>query len=269
MRRRDRRLRGGLHPVPGAGGGPARAVAGDSAGDPVTAPFALVNLSHVHDPATTPLYPGDPPFHTETVATIAADGYFLRYIHQAEHTGTHWGAPIHFDPAGLAADRLDPEDLLLPAVKLDVREKCRDNREYAVTVGDIEDWERDHGPIRAGTAIVAWTGWDAKWGTPDFLGIGESAGRQPGFAPEAVRWLLATGRLGTRGALGIDTFGPDVGGDDTYAVSRLLYGEHRISLECLANLADLPVIGAFVLVGGPLYRGGSGGPATVFGLVPR
>lgn len=131
----------------------------------MTAPFArIVSLSHVHDPATTPLYPGDPAFTAETVATIERDGYFLRQVHQAEHTGTHWGAPIHFDPAGAAADELDPEDLLLPAVRLDVREKCSGNRDYAVTVADLRDWEQRHGAIPPGAAVIAWTGWETPCG---------------------------------------------------------------------------------------------------------
>ncbi|MFI5779996.1 cyclase family protein [Nocardia sp. NPDC051570] len=228
----------------------------------------VVNLSHVHDPATTPLYPGDPAFVVETVAEIDRDGYYLRYIRQGEHTGTHWGAPRHFDPEGLAADELDPADLLLPAVRVDMRERCSGNRDYAITVDDLRDWERAHGRIPDQAAIVAWTGWDALWGTPEFLGTGECAGHQPGFAPETVRWLLGTGRLGRRGALGIDTFGPDLGTDAEYRVSRLLYREHRISLECLADLAALPPVGAWVLVGGPIYRGGSGGPAGVLALIP-
>ncbi|MFC9892896.1 cyclase family protein [Nocardia sp. NPDC127579] len=229
----------------------------------MTSPFGRpISLSHVHDPATTPLFPGDPEFRVDTVATVATDGYYLRTVRHGEHTGTHWGAPIHFHADGLAADQLDLEDLLLPAVKLDVREPCAADRDYAITVDDVRRWEARHGRIASGSAIIAWTGWDALWGTPEF------AGSQPGFAVETVRWLLRTGRLGHRGALGIDTFGPDLGADDSYAVSKLLYGAHRISLECLANLAELPATGAWVLVGGPLYRGGSGSPATIFAFVP-
>ncbi|MGV9822901.1 cyclase family protein [Nocardia xishanensis] len=232
-------------------------------------PFGrLVSLSHVHDPATTPIFPGDPEFRAEVVATVADDGYYLRYIQQGEHTGTHWGAPIHFHVDGLAADELEPADLLLPAVRIDVREQCATNRDYAVTVDDLRRWEARHGRIPDGAAVIAWTGWDAKWGGPEFVGAGESAGRQPGFAVETVEWLLSTGRLGRRGALGIDTFGPDLGADDSYTVSKLLYRERRISLECLANLVELPPTGAWILVGGPLYRGGSGSPATIFALLP-
>ncbi|MBF6214596.1 cyclase family protein [Nocardia puris] len=226
-------------------------------------PFGrVISLSHVHDPATTPIFPGDPEFRAEVVATIDDDGYYLRYVHQGEHTGTHWGAPIHFRADGLAAHELDPEDLVLPAVKVDVREQCAAAPGYLVTVDDLRAWEALHGRIPDGSAVIAWTGWDAKWGRPEFTG------RQPGFALETLTWLLHTGRLGERGALGIDTFGPD-GADPTYAVSKLLYGAHRISLECLAGLAELPETGAWIVAGGAVHRDGSGSPATIFALLPQ
>jgi kynurenine formamidase len=71
-----------------------------------------------------------------------------------------------------------------------------------------------------------------------------------------------------RGALGTDTFGPDLGIDDTFAVSVLLYDQHRISLENLTNLAALPARGAYVLVGGPINLAGSGSTASIIGVLP-
>ncbi|TSE00016.1 cyclase family protein [Skermania sp. ID1734] len=220
-------------------------------------PFRLINLSHVNDPATTSLFPGDPEFRLQPVADFATEGYWLQYVQQGEHTGTHWGAPAHFDPAGLTADRLDVEDLCLPAVKIDIRGCAAD---YALTVDDLSAWERQHGRIPQQAAIILRTGWENHWGTDAFGTV------HPGFGVDAVRWLLDTGRLGRRGALGTDAFSPDAGGDDSFAVSKLLYGEHRISLECLTNLAELPTTGAWVLAGGPLNRNGSGSAATIFGI---
>ena len=231
--------------------------------------LTVVVLSHVHDPATTPLFPGDPEFTLTTAATVEADGYYLQVACQGEHTGTHWGAPCHFDPGGAHADELDPADLFLPAVRIDVRAAAARDPDYQIQVADLLDFERRHGRIPPGAAVIAWTGWARVWGTPAYPNL-DSAGRihQPGFSLAAVEWLLDTGRLGRRGALGSDTFGPDPGTDDSYAVSRALYGEHRISLENLTNLEALPPIGAHVLVGGPIHRAGSGSPATVFGLIP-
>src|SRR5438552_6041665 len=100
----------------------------------------LVFLSHVNDPATTSGFPGDPEFTLQTVFTVPEDGFYLQYVKEGEHTGTHWGAPIHFHEDGLAADQLDPGDLFLPAVKIDIRAKGTRNPDYAITVADLQAW---------------------------------------------------------------------------------------------------------------------------------
>ena len=225
-----------------------------------------VFLSHVNDPATTPIFPGDPPFH---LSPVRAEGWYLQHVEQGEHTGTHWGAPVHFDPEGLSADRLDAGDLLRPAVVVDVREQAAADPDYGATVADLHAFEVTHGRIPDGAAVLLWTGWDRYWGTPAYANVdADGVPHQPGFSVEAVRWLLGTGRLGRQGALGTDTFGPDRGVDDTYAVSRLVYGEHRITCENLAHLDRLPPAGGWLLVGGVRNRDGSGSPATIYGLVP-
>ncbi|GAB1691701.1 cyclase family protein [Krasilnikovia sp. M28-CT-15] len=231
--------------------------------------ITLVNLSHVHDPATTCLFPGDPPFTLETVATIPDDGYHLQYVRMGEHTGTHWGAPGHFTAGEALADELDPNDLFLPAVKIDMRDRCAGDPDYALTVADLRDFERAHGRIPDGAAVIMWTGWETRWGTDAFHQYDAGGARhQPGFSMAALRWLVDTGRLGRNGALGTDTFGPDLGTDTSYAVSRLLYRRRRISLEILANLASLPATGAYVLCGGQINRNGSGSTAIIYGVLP-
>lgn len=229
----------------------------------------LISLSHVNDPATTNLYPGDPAFELATVATIERDGYYLQSVRQGEHTGTHWGAPGHFNAGQPLADDLDPGDLFRPAVKIDVRAQCARDADYAVTIGDVEAWEGRHGRIPDESVVIIWTGWDAKWGTDAFYHYdSDGVPHQPGFAPDTVRWLIDTGRLGRRGGTGTDTFGPDVGTDRGYAVSLLVYQRHRISLEILANLAALPATGGYVLCGGHINKAGSGSTALIYGVLP-
>jgi kynurenine formamidase len=229
----------------------------------------FVSLSHVNDPATTNVFPGDPPFTLETIATIPDDGYFLQFVREGEHTGTHWGAPGHFNTGEVLADQMDPADLFLPAVKIDVRDRCRHNADYAVTVEDIRAWERVHGRIPDQSAVILWTGWDRLWGTAAYPNQdADGVLHQPGFGIPTVQWLIDTGRIGYRGATGIDTFSPDVGTDETYTVSKLVYQRHRISLEILANLAELPATGAYILAGGHINKNGAGSTALVFGIIP-
>ena len=251
--------------IPAAGA----ASAGGSHGRGHLGWLGLVFLSHVNDPAKTPIFPGDPEFTLTTMATVPADGFYMQYVQEGEHTGTHWGAPAHFEEGGLTADQLSPEDLFLPAVKVDVRGQAAADPDYAVTVDDLKRWERNHGRIPRGAAVILWTGWSQRWGTPSYANLdGDGVIHQPGFSVEAAQWLVETRRLDERGALGTDTFGPDRGVDDTYGVSVLLYARHRISLENLANLESLPASGAWVLVGGPIHRAGSGSTASIFGLLP-
>ncbi|TCO49721.1 cyclase family protein [Actinocrispum wychmicini] len=232
--------------------------------------LSLVSLSHVNDPAKTNVFPGDPAFTLETIATIPKDGYFLQYVREGEHTGTHWGAPGHFNKGEPLADQMDPGDLFLPAVKIDVRAKVRGHDDYAVTVDDIKEWERQHGRIPNNSMVILWTGWESRWGTPAFPNLDANGViHQPGFAIPTVRWLIDTGRIGRTGGTGIDTFSPDVGIEETFTVSKLVYQRHRISLEILANLAKLPATGAWILAGGPINRNGAGSTATIFGLIPR
>ena len=281
MKRRQliRRVATGLAVVAGARlAGPtlAQAAPGTGSADfpgigiPLDRLLKIVSLSHINDPATTPIFPGDPEFVLETAATVAEDGFYIQNVREGEHTGSHWGAPAHFQEGGLTADQLAPEDLFLPAVKIDIREKSAANADYAVTVTDLQEWETVNGRIPSGAAVLLWTGWDERWGSATYANAdAQGVSHQPGFSADAAQWLIDTGRLADRGALGTDTFGPDLGNDETYPVSVKLYDRRRISLENLTNLGSLPTTGAYVLVGGPINRAGSGSTATIFGLIPR
>ena len=230
----------------------------------------LISLSHVNDPATTNVYPGDPAFELETIATIERDGFYLRFVREGEHTGTHWGAPGHFNAGAALADDLEPADLFLPAVKIDVRRQCARDADFALSVKDLKAWERRHGRIPEESMVILWTGWESRWGTDAFYNVdADGVMHQPGFSLEAVQWLVDTGRLGHRGGTGTDTFSPDLGSDTTYAVSLLVYQRHRISLEILANLAEFPTTGASILCGGFINAKGSGSTALIYGVLPH
>ena len=82
-----------------------------------------VFLSHVNDPARTPLFPGDPAFSIHTVFTMPDDGFYLELVREGAHTGTHYSAPCHFHDGALCMDDLSPSDLVLPAVVVDVRDE--------------------------------------------------------------------------------------------------------------------------------------------------
>lgn len=54
-----------------------------------------------------------------------------------EHLGTHIDAPIHFGAGRQTLEEIPARNLIGPGVVLDVREKVKNNSDYAVTVQDI------------------------------------------------------------------------------------------------------------------------------------
>jgi hypothetical protein len=125
-----------------------------------------VFLSHVNDPDSVSLFPGDPEFVIEQVASVEADGFYMNKVSEGEHTGTHFSAPCHFHDGERCADQLAARDFFFPAVVIDVRTAARANADYAISVGDVKAFERRHGRIPAGAAVIAWTGWQDKWARP-------------------------------------------------------------------------------------------------------
>jgi len=236
----------------------------------------VVFLSHVNDPAVVPGFPGDPRFAMSTSFTVAKDGFYLQYVKEGEHTGTHFSAPCHFHVHALCADEMDAGDFIVPAVVVDVRDQAAADVDYRVTIADLEAWVAEHGAMPEEAAVLLWTGCDEFWG-PDrgpgtvsyyTCGSGKGGFHQPGFSLAAVKWLIGQGVLGDRGLLGTDTFGPDPGTDFKYRETSLTLRKHRFTLENLTNLQALPATGAWITWGGPRNAAGSGAPSTVFGLIP-
>lgn len=252
--------------------------AGGAEGAPVELPAfrEVVSLSHVNDPAKTPIFPGDPAFEIDTVFTVRNDGFYLEYVQEGTHTGTHFSAPCHFHTGALCMDELSPSDLVLPAVVVDVRAEVASDPDHIVTVADLKAWEAEHGQMPEGAAVLLRTGCSRWWahgnadGEPNYYncGSGLEGDHQPGFSRSAVKWLISTGVLGETGALGTDTFGPDPSSDRMYMETWLTLRRHRLTIENLTNLGALPSIGAWIVLGSPSNAHGSGAPGTVFGFVP-
>lgn len=233
------------------------------------APFGfsqVVFLSHVIGDGA-PVFPGDPPVEIRPVATIERDGYYLQSLTVGEQAGTHWAAPAHFHLGQAAADDLDPGDFFHAAAVLDVRATAARDPDFTLGVAEIKQWEAAFGPIPPASAVIMWTGFEDRWDDPAAYLNADSAGRMhyPGFGAEAACWLIKHRSIDV---LGIDTMGIDPGADTAFAANQLLLQERRLHLENLCGLSQMPPVGGWIIIGGLRIRGGSGSPATVFGLIP-
>jgi kynurenine formamidase len=194
--------------------------------------------------------------------TFEADGYYQQRWDIYEHIGTHVDAPAHFNPNGRYANELTPDELMVPAVVVDIARRAAANPDTVVTVADLRDHERRHGRIESGSAVLMYSGWGAKVSDPDAYRGTDANGTLhfPGFSAEACEWLIRRRRIR---ALGVDTLSIDPGNSATFEAHKVLNGAERYGIENLANLRRLPATGADITVGVIPFKQGSGGPAKV------
>jgi len=186
-----------------------------------------------------------------------------------EHGGTHLDAPIHFAAGKRTVEQIPVEQLIGPAVVIDIRAQAAADRDYRLTLQDLRAWEEKHGAVPAGAIVLLRSGWGERW--PDrkrYLGDdkpGDASNLHfPSYGAEAARALLDR----KVGALGVDTASIDHGPSKDFIVHQIVTAANVPGLENVANLEDLPPTGAWVIALPMKIAGGSGGPVRIVALVP-
>ena len=213
-------------------------------------------------------------FTKETVAEGDTDGgfYYSAYnIEAAEHGGTHIDAPIHFAQGKKTVDELELENLIGDGVMIDVSEAVKQDRNYLITVADLEKWESANGDIPASSILLLRTGFGEFY--PDaekYLGTaerGDDAVKDlsfPGLHPDAAKWLVENR---SPKAVGIDTASIDHGPSKDFRAHVELMTKDIPAFENVANLDKLPAKG-FKIIALPMkIKGGSGGPLRIVALL--
>ncbi len=98
-----------------------------------------VDLTHPFS-AETIYWPTADGFEKQTVFEGRTEGgyYYSAFNYRAaEHGGTHLDAPIHFAEGGRPADQIPIEQLIGPAVVIDVSSEAEGDRDYQITPDDV------------------------------------------------------------------------------------------------------------------------------------
>ncbi|RLA29243.1 MAG: cyclase family protein [Gammaproteobacteria bacterium] len=236
--------------------------------------YQLVDLSHTYDKDTL-YWPTSPSAFEKTELSFGEveGGYFYSAytVCTPEHGGTHLDAPIHFAAGGASTEQIPLENLIAPAIVIDVSEQAAADRNYRLSVADVRRFEAQHGEIAQGTIVLLRTGWSQYW--PDANGYlgddkpGDASNLEfPGFGAEAVRLLAEDRRVAV---LGVDSASIDYGPSQDFIAHRIAAAAGVVNLENLTNLDQLPATGATILALPMKIGGGSGGPARVVALVPK
>ena len=224
----------------------------------------VVDLTHPFGP-DFPTFDGSSNLELETVVTLEKDGYNMYRWHLLEHTGTHMDAPFHFGAEGQTADQIPVERLVVPLAVVDIRARAQDDADAQLTPDDLQAFEAAHGPVPDGACVAMLSGWADKVSGPEFRNAdGDGVMHFPGFHVEAAQYLMSE-----RNAVGIgvDTLSLDFGISPDFATHYGWLPTNRWGLEALANLAELPPVGATLVAGAPMIKGATGGPSRVFALL--
>ena len=115
--------------------------------------------------------------------------------------------------------------------------------------------------------MILFTGWEDRWGDPKAFINQDPDGNLhfPGFAGATTAFLLADRQIS---GVGIDTHGVDPGLDTSYATNSQIAKAHKIAIECMANLSEMPATGATLVLGPLQLQDGSGSPLSVMAFIP-
>lgn len=235
----------------------------------------LVDMSYPYNQQTI-YWPTEPGFLKKTNFEGMTDKgyYYSAYsVATAEHGGTHLDAPVHFSEGKHSVDEIPLERLMGSAVVIDIQDQAAANRDYQISIKDIEEWESANGKIPADSIVLFRTGFGKFW--PDreaYLGTAELGAEAvaklhfPGIDPAAATFLASDRRIKS---VGIDTASIDFGQSTLFEAHRHLFAANIPAFENVANLEQLPAKGAWVIALPMKIEGGSGGPLRMVGIVPE
>lgn len=233
-----------------------------------------IDLSYAYDSATL-YWPNNPTnfeHKTESKGVTPLGYFYSSYsLFTPEHGGTHLDAPIHFAENKLTVDKLPLSSLTGNAVLIDVSENAIKNRDYQVSIVDVEKWEEDNGEIPANTIVLFRTGYGKFY--PDratYFGTTKKGTEAipelhfPGIDPSTTTWLIEKRNIK---AMGLDTPSLDYGQSKDFKTHQILLGNDKPGFENVANLDKLPAKGIYIVALPMKISNGSGAPLRIIAQI--
>jgi len=229
----------------------------------------FVDLTHAFAPGI-PHWKGAPDETVKTLYTVKKDGFRINEYCHVGQWGTHVDAPAHFHEGLHTVDAIDPKEMLMPLVILDVHEKAAKNPDYLLTLDDVRAWESRHGRIPRGAFVAMRTDWAKRWPDSAALANRDAQGvfHYPGWSKEVLKLLYEERGITASGHETTDTDPGLRTTKDDYSLESYILSLNHYQIELLANLDKVPEAGAIVWVTFPKVQDGAGFPARVIAIVP-
>lgn len=210
--------------------------------------FGPLKFGRTSDPATGKPY------------TYEHDGFEASaYSLSTDQVGTQLDPPAHWAPEYPAIDELPATYSIRPLVVISIVDKVAKDPGYQMMIADIQDWEKVHGTIPAGSVVFIRSDWSKRWPDPALSTMFPF----PGVTLDALKFLQEQRHILFHGHEALDT--------DT---TPTLEGEHWLmhngytQAEGVCNLDKVPETGALIAIGYPKFKGGTGGYARYIAICP-
>lgn len=234
-----------------------------------------VDLTHEFAPGI-PRWPGFPDEKRQTIYwydkrpdTMGA-GFFSEVFTHVGQWGTHVDPPAHFIKGLRTVDQIDPKEMILPLVMVDVHSEVEKNADYTLSIERLKKWESVHGHIPAGAFVAMRTDWSKRW--PDAAKMenkdAKGVAHYPGWSLPALKFLYEERKITASGHETTDTDPGIATTKDDYSLETYILSTNHYQIELLTNLDQIPEAGAIAVVSFPKPKGGSGFPARVFAILP-
>jgi kynurenine formamidase len=235
----------------------------------VIASHDFVDLTHTFAPGIAH-WPGFPNESVRTLFTYKKDGFYAQIFCHVGQWGTHVDPPAHFAPGGKTVDQIDPKQMFLPLVVLDVHGKVARNPDYVLSMDDVRSWEAAHGTIPAGSFVAMRTDWSKRWPSETAMENKDSKGvaHYPGWSLSVLRYLYLGRHVVATGHETTDTDPGTAASHGDYSLESWILHHGHYQIELLTNLDRVPEAGSLVIVTFPKPRAGSGFPARLIAIVP-
>src|SRR5256714_4075261 len=225
----------------------------------------FVDLTHSFEPGI-PRWPGFPDEKRETAYWYEkgkgslGTGFFSELFTHVGQWGTHVDPPAHFVKGLRTVDQIDPKEMILPLVVIDVHceAAARKSGKKITARSQLEHLWRMR------------TDWSKRW--PDGIKMenkdANGVAHYPGWSLPALKYLYEERKITASGHETTDTDPGLATTKEDYSLEAYILGLNHYQIELLANLDQVPEFGAIVVVSFPKPKGGSGFPARVFAILP-
>ncbi len=225
-------------------------------------PFVAIDLTHTIKPII-PTWDGSCGFSmvkkVDYDQCSGVDKFRVQQFSMAAGIGTHMDAPAHCIEGSPTIDMLNLGQLIVPCVVIDVSAQA--DAQFSLNTANIMAFEQQYGPIKSGSFVIIYTGWDQYWNDPARY---RNNLVFPSISPEAANLLLQRNILG----IGIDTLSPDRP-DNGFPVHRIILGAGKYIVENIAHAKQLPATGSTVVILPIKVDGATECPVRMVGLIPK